>query len=188
MLLNSRCAVIVALLAVGVSSAGCAHKSVEPADPAKALLTTRANDGDAAVRFALRYWQELQAMPMDEILSEYQRVDATQRRHNEDMHARIQLALLRTLPKTPFHDLGGALALIDGSLDTLPDDAAEPVENFLWLLRGFVQAQKNAEQRANALARKSGELQGQLNQLKSIERSLENRTAPSVPAPAQGAP
>lgn len=182
---NTRLLLVSALLALGIGGGGCAHA---PTGAANASTTAGTDKGDAVVRFALRYWQHLQALPADELGLEYERVDAAQRRHNEDLHARIQLALLRALPKTPFHDLDGALGLIDASLDDIPEEGVDPVSDLLWLLRGFVQEQKNSEQRLKALTRKSGELQSQLNQLKSIERSLENRTAPTPPAPAQGAP
>ena len=183
MLRNTRLLLVSALLALGMGGTGCAHA---PAITGNAPTTASTDKGDAVVRFALRYWQHLQALPADELGPEYERVDAAQRRHNTDLHARIQLALLRALPKAPFHDLDGSLALIDGSLDNMPEEAIDPVSDLLWLLRGFVQEQKNSEQRLKALARKSGELQSQLDQLKSIERSLENRTAPTPPA--QGAP
>ena len=179
-------------------TAGCAH-APSATTPAPPTANARANHADAGatVRFALRYWQYLQTLPPSQLAAEYARVDTVQRRHNEDLHARIQLALLRALPRTAFHDSAGALAMIDGSLDTLPehdvDQGGNAVEDLLWFMRSFVQEQHNAEQRARALARKSNELRSQLEQLKSIERSLQDRATPNPPPipnvpPAQGAP
>lgn len=204
--MHPKARAFVALMLAGFAAManGCAHRpgGTASAPPANA----RAATDDATVRFALRYWQFLQTLPPPALAAEYARVDTAQRRHNEDLHARIQLALLRALPRTPFHDSAGALAMIDGSLDTLPagDPAnansagarGDAIEDLLWFMRSLVQEQHNAEQRVQAFARKSNELRTQLEQLKSIERSLEDRAAPPVsnapPAantpPAQGAP
>lgn len=183
MRLSMRAAILLLLASL---VAGCTH--AERATPAMPVAST--GDADATVRFALRYWQYLQALPPPALAAEYARVDTAQRRHTEDLHARIQLTLLRALPRSEFTDTAGALALIDGSLDTLPDGAA--IEDFLWFVRSFVQEQRNAERRARAHARTSRELRSQLEQLKSIERSIEDRALPNPPpaqnAPAQGAP
>lgn len=195
-----RHAVVMGVLAAWVAVAGCAHTApATPQSSATAPTAGARDDADALVRFALRYWQYLQTLPPPAFAAEFARVDTAQRRHTEDLHARVQLALLRALPRTPFYDSAGALALIDGSLDTLPtradesDGAASAVEDLLWFMRSFVQEQRNADQRAQAQARLSRELRSQLEQLKSIERSLENRAAPNAlpapnGAPAQGAP
>lgn len=195
--LSMRAAILLLLASLAI---GCTH--AERTTPSTPAASTRAGDADATVRFALRYWQFLQTLPPPVLAAEYARVDTAQRRHTEDLHARIQLALLRALPRSAFHDTAGALALIDGSLDTLTasepnngdvDGGANAVEDLLWFMRSFVQEQRNAEQRAQAHARTSRELRSQLEQLKSIERSLEDRALPNPPsappAPAaQGSP
>lgn len=198
---SRRALVWVALVWLALAAGACAHRPMGDPVPT-APPAARAHD-DAGVRFALRYWQFLQTLPPAALAAEYARVDTAQRRHTADLHARIQLALLRALPRTPFHDTAGALALVDSSLDALSDggDAAPApdgtdsatgaVEDLLWFMRSLIQEQRNAEQHAQAHARTSRELRSQLEQLKSIERSLQDRALPNAPgqnAPTQGAP
>lgn len=126
--------------------------------------STREGDEIAAL---LAYYQELMAMPADELRREYQTVSQSATREKSEL-GRLRLALLMCVPGAAWRDDTKLLALLDGVIGRAA--AESPRRQFASLLQKLA-AERLREQR------RGDDLQQKLDALVNIERSLRERKA-----------
>lgn len=150
--------------------AGCAQPhgpepesetTTAPATPRQDF--TREKDEVAAL---LAYYQELLAMPAEDLRHEYQSTSQSFARDKTEQE-RLKLALLMNVPGAAWRDDAKLLALLEGA-QSRAGPAESPRRQFLTLLQKLV-AERLREQR------RGDELQQKLNAMLNIERSLRGR-------------
>lgn len=127
----------------------------------------------------LRYHACLLALPPAQLAGEYASVKR-ESAQGSDPASRIRLALLLSLPNTPFYDPGAAIQLLDQAPATSPD-----LHALAGLLRASLAQQQQQAIRIQGLQHdltaekaRSASLQDKINSIKNLERSMTPRTAP----------
>ncbi|MGD9787624.1 MAG: hypothetical protein AB7U30_06690 [Sulfuricellaceae bacterium] len=137
--------------------------------------------GANAVEEALRYYAYAKKLPAADLNREHEAIRQSFTRSHDDF-ARIQYALLLSLPGTRFHDEGRALKILEG----WQKDDDTGLRRFGAFLAAQLAEQRRLDDSADALRarlkeeqRRADEAEAKLNALKSIERSLlRQRRAP----------
>lgn len=172
------------LVFFAIALSACAHRGAPsrghaaapavtvPSAPARVL-----NPVDPEIVAAIDYWQLLQTLPLADLEKEYTAVQARWAQSRESVRTRLQMIMLLQIPNTRFRNLDRAVRLIDEYVATAPDDS---LINFFWWLSHNLYEQRTAEQRLRTIAKRNEVLQQQLEELKSIERTIQERQ----PAPA----
>jgi hypothetical protein len=161
------------LLAVALLSA-CAPAPVRA--PAAAGQCPPARDSALGEREMLRYNRCLHSLPTEGLAREYEGVTRhfAQTGNSAD---RVKLALLLSLPGTPYHDTGSALQLLGTAV---PADLRQLAD----LLSASLAAQQALESRVHSLEsdlaaekQRSVALQAQIDSVKDLERNMTRRSA-----------
>lgn len=157
-------------IAVALAMGGCAlFPGAAPEPPAPDAASTPAVDygrENAEVAALLAYYQDLQAMPQEELRREYQNASQAFARERSEL-ARLRLALLLCVPGTNWSDDARLLALLDGA-DSRKAPAASPRRHLVVLLQKLVAERQREQKRAE-------ELQHKLDAMLAIERGLRER-------------
>lgn len=157
-------------IAAAAALGGCAllpGTAPEPAEP----VSVSAPGADyirenAEVSALLAYYQDLLAMPAEELKREYQGIGQSFARDRSEL-GRLRLALLMCVPGAAWRDDTKLLALLDGAASrNAPPES--PRHQFIVLLLKLV-AERQREQR------RADELQQKLDSMLTIERSLRGR-------------
>lgn len=131
----------------------------------------------------LLYYRRVVGLPKERLQEEL-RAAESRAKQGGDWEARLQYALLLLHPETPFRDTVKASALLEG----LEKEKAETPDEYLLLslsrlLRGILEEERKAFDSKQTLARKLEasekelhHVRDQINALKSIEKSLYERT------------
>ncbi|MBZ0144500.1 MAG: hypothetical protein K8F56_13055 [Rhodocyclaceae bacterium] len=114
----------------------------------------------------LAYYQDLQAMPQEELRREYQNASQAFARERSEL-ARLRLALLLCVPGTNWSDDARLLALLDGA-DSRKAPSVSPRRHLVVLLQKLVAERQREQKRAE-------ELQHKLDAMLAIERGLRER-------------
>lgn len=123
------------------------------------------------VEQALAYFHTLRSLPPEELEKEYARLE-----QNQDAPTRLRRALLLSLPEREFSDSEQALTLLDAYLaQAAPDDAAR---DLALLLADFVAERRDYERQLQSSEKRVETLEQQLEELKSIENSINRRDQP----------
>jgi hypothetical protein len=146
-----------------------------PPAPAPALVAGSSN----IVGDLLAYYETLASLPNDQLEREYARAQQDFLKDNSARN-RFRLVLLLALPGARFHDSNAALSLLNGYLARSRQDG---LGNFAYLLANLIVEQNDREQKLKASQRRADLLQQQLEELKSIERSLSQRQIRGAPTP-----
>lgn len=128
----------------------------------------------------LKYSDYIRKLSTPDAAKEFER--ASQAFSQEkSLYARLQLALLLSLPGASFHDDGAALNLLrEGGKD--PRSGSPELHRFANLLIAMVSTQKQLSDSVNDLTMKlkdeqkrADDLQGKLNAIKTMEKNLMQR-------------
>lgn len=160
---------VVAAAVVG----GCALfpvASPEPGTPvAESAPSAEFIKENAEVSALLAYYQDLLAMPAEELKREYQATSQSFARDRSEL-GRLRLALLMCVPGASWRDDAKLLTLLDGAASRkAPADS--PRRQFIVLLQKLVSERQREQKRAD-------ELQQKLDSMLTIERSLRGRQTP----------
>ena len=136
---------------------GGGMRDVEPARPPSAL---------AEVERLLDYFRLLRRMTAADLVREYENARAGFARTRSE-YDRVRLALLLTLPGTPFNDEARALELLEPMLRS-PGSILQGLAVLIYVM---AHEQRRLEQNI-------GKLQEKLDALKSLERKLLEREKP----------
>lgn len=121
---------------------------------------------NAEVSALLAYYQDLLAMPAEELKREYQGIGQSFARDRSEL-GRLRLALLMCVPGAAWRDDARLLALLDGAASrNVPPES--PRRQFIVLLQKLVAERQREQKRAD-------ELQQKLDSMLTIERSLRGR-------------
>ena len=157
-------------IAVALAMGGCAlfpGAAPEPSAPdAASMPAVDYGRENAEVAALLAYYQDLQAMPQEELRREYQNASQAFARERSEL-ARLRLALLLCVPGTNWSDDARLLALLDGA-DSRKAPAASPRRHLVVLLQKLVAERQREQKRAE-------ELQHKLDAMLAIERGLRER-------------
>lgn len=157
-------------IAVALAMGGCAlFPGAAPEPPAPDAASTPAVDygrENAEVAALLAYYQDLQAMPQEELRREYQNASQAFARECSEL-ARLRLALLLCVPGTNWSDDARLLALLDGA-DSRKAPSVSPRRHLVVLLQKLVAERQREQKRAE-------ELQHKLDAMLAIERGLRER-------------
>ncbi len=157
-------------IAVALAMGGCAlFPGAAPEPPALDAASTPAVDygrENAEVAALLAYYQDLQAMPQEELRREYQNASQAFARERSEL-ARLRLALLLCVPGTNWSDDARLLALLDGA-DSRKAPSVSPRRHLVVLLQKLVAERQREQKRAE-------ELQHKLDAMLAIERGLRER-------------
>ena len=169
------------LLCLALLSA-CAHRGA-PATGAQVRATpalTSPSAADAEIVAAVDYWQLLQTLPLADLETEFAQVQQRWLQDGASVRTRLQMVLLLQVPNTPFRNFDLALQLIDTYVESAGDSS---LTNFFWWLSQGLYDQRAAEQRMRNIVKRNDVLQQQLEQLKSIERTIQERQPPPANTP-----
>lgn len=154
---------IVLLPVCGALLAGCGVlrgiETQEPAPWVQSGVARPASDADSL----LLYYQHLRKLPGPELTREHDNARQAFARSRSDFN-RIRLALVLSLPNTPYHDEGRALELIE-AVAKKPNSR---LNGLAYLLGAHLQDRKRLDASAQGLQQK-------LDALRSLERSLIER-------------
>lgn len=159
-------------IAAAAALGGCAlfpATAPEPAAPAAVSEPTPETEylrENAEVAALLAYYQDLLAMPAEELKREYQGTSQSFARDRSEL-GRLRLALLMCVPGASWRDDAKLLALLEGAVGrrASPDS---PRRQFIVLLQKLVAERQREQKRAD-------ELQHKLDAMLTIERSLRRR-------------
>lgn len=176
-----------AALAAALLLMGCAHRSAS-VPPATASAPTAASapggssallsgtdTGTAHVAQLLAYYRRIAVLPPAELQREYAAAEQAFLEGGRP-EQRLRLALLLSLPDASFHNADSALRLLQGYPGRT--DATDTLGNFAFFLIARASEQHNAQAQLDGAAQRAAALQRQLDGLKSIERSLNQRQIP----------
>ncbi len=124
---------------------------------------------NAEVSALLAYYQDLLAMPAEELKREYQGIGQSFARDRSEL-GRLRLALLMCVPGAAWRDDARLLALLDGAASSKAPPES-PRHQFIVLLQKLVAERQREQKRAD-------ELQQKLDSMLTIERSLRGRQSP----------
>lgn len=125
---------------------------------------------NAEVSALLAYYQDLLAMPAEELRREYQATGQSFARDRSEL-GRLRLALLMCVPGASWRDDAKLLTLLDGAVSRkAPADS--PRRQFIVLLQKLVIERQREQKRAD-------ELQQKLDSMLTIERNLRGRQSPT---------
>lgn len=116
-------------------------------------------------------------MSADALDAEYRRRQKDYLDDRVDPSARLKLALLLALPDTRIRNLDTALGLVNQYIDSAGDD--DPILNWVLFLNDTWQQQRYTERQLKTLQKRQEQLQQQLEDLKTIERTLQERNSPT---------
>lgn len=158
-------------MAVAVAAGGCALLSQPPAETAgvPAAATTPGTDyvrENAEVSALLAYYQDVVALPPDELRREYLSVSLSFARDRTEL-GRLQLALMLCVPGAAWRDDARLMTLLEGA-SSRKAPADSPRRHLVELLHRLV-AERQREQR------RADELQQKLDSMLTIERNLRGR-------------
>ena len=158
-------------IAAAVAMGGCALFPAAAPEPAAADGSALPAAADyarehAEVAALLAYYQDLQAMPQEELRREHQNASQAFARERGEL-ARLRLALLLCVPGTGWSDDARLLALLDGA-DSRRAPSASPRRHLVVLLQKLVAERQREQKRAE-------ELQHKLDAMLAIERGLRER-------------
>ncbi len=160
-------------IAVAAAAGGCAllpGAAPEPAEPvpvsAPGVDYMKEN---AEVSALLAYYQDLLAMPAEELKREHQGISQSFARDRSEL-GRLRLVLLMCVPGAAWRDDGKLLALLDGAVSRKAPPES-PRHQFIVLLQKLVAERQREQKRAD-------ELQQKLDSMLTIERSLRGRQPP----------
>ena len=143
-------------IAVAAALGGCALLPGTAPEPAEPVLAS-APDSDyikenAEVSALLAYYQDLLAMPAEELKREHQGISQSFARDRSEL-GRLRLALLMCVPGAAWRDDARLLALLDGaaSRKALPES---PRRQFIVLLQKLVAERQREQRRADELQQK----------------------------------
>lgn len=158
-----------ALRALFLAALVAALGAAQPRAPADTLLgpPLPSESPTSALEELLDYFYYASALPEDLLEGEYESVSA-QSGHNPAEE--LRLAVLLSVPGTGLEDLEQARMLVAHYLDTHGEDDA--LARFAFFLAAFLNDSERRLQELRASRRKVEVLQRQLEQLKSIERSI----------------
>lgn len=160
-------------IAVAAALGGCAlipGAAPEPVEPAPAAAPSADYiKENAEVSALLAYYQDLLAMPAEELKREHQSINQSFVRDRSEL-GRLQLVLLMCVPGAAWRDDARLLALLDGAASRKAPPES-PRHQFIVLLQKLV-AERQREQR------RADELQQKLDSMLTIERSLRGRQPP----------
>jgi hypothetical protein len=154
-----------------------AQKTVEKyraaAIPAKSATATPSE----LLAFARRYSE----MSADNQKKEYAQVTQALSRNANDLAARMKAALIYGLPSSQFRDDARALALLDGVLHDKKTDAdtqalAALLKDYLEECQKLADSAAKARQKSAEEQKRAADLQQKLDELKSIEKALTERS------------
>lgn len=161
---------------LGVAAAawlgGCAlFPPPEPPPTVSEAASSSAADVDvvkenAEVAALLAYYQDLLAMPAEDLKREYQAVSQSFARERGEL-ARLRLAMLMSLPEAGWRDDARLLALLDGAAGRRAPPES-PRRQLILLMQRLVAERLREQKRADDLQRK-------LDSMLSIERRLRSR-------------
>ncbi len=163
------------LFAVALLSA-CAGAPAPARAPAAAGQCPPARDSALGEREMLRYNRCLHSLPAEGLAREYEGVTRhfAQTGNGAD---RVKLALLLSLPGTPYHDTGSALQLLGTAV---PADLRHLAD----FLSASLAEQQALESRVHSLEsdlaaekQRSDALQAQIDSVKDLERNMTRRGA-----------
>ncbi|MBI4989627.1 MAG: hypothetical protein HZC23_12480 [Rhodocyclales bacterium] len=161
-------------IAVTAAMGGCGlfPAAPEPAVPDPVSAPTPGADymkENAEVSALLAYYQDLLAMPPEELKREFQGINQSFARDRSEL-GRLRLALLMCVPGAAWRDDARLLALLDGAASRkTPSDS--PRHQFIVLLQKLVIERQREQKRAD-------ELQQKLDTMLTIERNLRGRQSP----------
>lgn len=125
---------------------------------------------NAEVSALLAYYQDLLAMPAEELRREYQATGQSFARDRSEL-GRLRLALLMCVPGASWRDDAKLLTLLDGAVSRKAQ-ADSPRRQFIVLLQKLVSERQREQKRAD-------ELQQKLDSMLTIERNLRGRQSPT---------
>lgn len=125
---------------------------------------------DREVIELLDYHEKLNGMAADAQRREYQATQAAFERQANDQ-LRLRLALLLTLPRTPWRDDARALQLL-GGLEAVPADRPSPKRDLALLIQKLV---GERQRQLRDEHRKVEDLQQKLDALRSIDRETRQK-------------
>ncbi len=139
--------------------------------------------GESRLGEFLRYYSNISALALPDSTKEYEAVSANFSR-NPDNAGRIKLAMLLSLPNTPFHNTAAALDLLQ-ALPDQPTDAKSGLGDLTRLLVALLQEQRQADETVNDLGKAlanekmhSKSLQGKIDAIKAFEINQPHRDQP----------
>ncbi|MHB1240470.1 MAG: hypothetical protein ACYC18_08200 [Gammaproteobacteria bacterium] len=144
-----------------------------------AAIPSTSDRGADSVAELLAYVEELQQMSPQQLDVEFHSAKERFVR-TPDGSSRLRLVVLLTLPDAPFHDDDRAIGLLNGYLDA---PAGEPaaMRNFAAFLRRMIKRHQAEAANLSAEQQRSDLLQRKIDEIKSIEKSINDRGKPSVP-------
>ena len=164
-----------------VVSVGCAHRATVPAPPPAptAPIATSTPDEDAPdpIASSIDYWQEIEGLPADSLETEYRQRQQDYLADRGDVAKRLKLIFVLALPETRVHYLESALSLINQYIDNAADD--DPLLNWFLYLNDDLQQERYRERQLATLQKRQEQLQQKLEDLKSMEKALQERNAPT---------
>mgnify|MGYP000126633066 CR=1 FL=1 len=170
------------LLLCGLCLGACAQleQRATPANGAWNSHATASETHGADSAEVLAYFQRIKGLSGDALAAEHAAASQALTKRRSDVN-RLKLALLLSLPRTPFKDEGRAAALANEVANNKAADAPE-MKHLALLLAAIANEQKQQEERWQQLAQKQKDdekraeaLQQKLDALKSIEKDLIQR-------------
>lgn len=169
-------AVIGGPLIGGCSAIGALHG--RGSGSAWAAIPISSDRGADRVADLLAYAVELRRMSPEQLASEFHGAQASYTREPDGVN-RLRLVVLLTLPDAPFHDDDRAIGMLDAYLDNPGGDPAA-LQNFAALLRSTARRRVDDARSLAAERSRSDLLRKKIDELKSIEKSINDRGKPSV--------
>lgn len=156
-----------ALLVLALAVGACAgpHGRIQTCMPSPEAERYGYDPARDEVLAQLRYYASLQSLPPAQLDAEFRRAQAAFLQ-DKTPSRRLHLALLLSLPGARFSNPAEASALLKEYLHAPDSDA--PLRLLAFLLASDLDKRVDLQQRASTLSR-------QLNELKSIERTLNRR-------------
>ena len=153
------------ILALAVGACAGPHARVRPCAPSPAAERYGYDPASDEVLSQLRYYASLQSLPPAQLDAEFRRAQ-TAFLQDKTPSRRLHLALLLSLPNAHFGNPAAASALLKEYLHAPDSDA--PLRLLAYLLVSDLDKRADLQQRTSTLSR-------QLDELKSIERTLNRR-------------
>lgn len=139
--------------------------------------------GESRLGEFLRYYSDISALALPDAAKEYEAVSMSFSRA-PDNAGRIKLAMLLSLPNTPFHNTAAALDLLQ-ALPDQPADAKSGLGDLARLLAALLLQQRQADETVNDLGKAlasekmhSKSLQGKIDAIKAFEINQPHRDQP----------